>query len=38
MVAKIATGELEEEFEGEPPTKDAIAPLRVICSDEKSAN
>ena len=36
MVAKIATGELEEEYEGEPPTRDAIAPLRVVRSDEKS--
>lgn len=35
MVAKIATGEIEEEYEGEVPTKDAIAP-RVVRSDEKS--
>ena len=38
MVAKIATGELEEEYEGETPTKDAIVPLRVVRSDKKSTD
>ena len=36
MVAKIATGEIEEQYDGEAPTKDSFVPLRRAKSADKS--
>ena len=36
MVAKIATGEIQEQYEGEPPVPGAFFPLRAVKSDKKT--
>ena len=36
MVAKIATGEIKEQYEGEAPSKGSFVPLRTVSPSKKS--